>query len=86
MGEILAFNQSEGKVPPWRDLEKITCRMGATSEWSFCRNRGLMRSGPGALIGLRPCNKFVMPFTDMVMSVMHVDLFLASGGGALSGL
>ena len=42
-----------------------------------------MRSGPGALPGLRPCNNFVMPSTDMVMSVMH--LFLASGG-TFSGL
>ena len=39
-----------------------------------------MQSGPGALSGLRPCNNFVMPFTDMAMSVMHVYLFLASGG------
>ena len=39
-----------------------------------------MWSGPGALSGLRPCNNFMMPFSDMVMSVMHVYLFLASVG------
>ena len=39
-----------------------------------------MWSGPGTLSGFRPCSNFMMPFTDMSMSVMLVYLFLASGG------
>ena len=80
MGETLAFNQSEGRKPSIRDFEKMTCKMGATSRQSFRRNRGLMWSGPGALSGFRPCSNFMMPFTEMSMSVMLVYLFLASGG------
>ena len=38
-----------------------------------------MRSGPGALSGFRPCSNFMMPFDDILMSVMLVYLFLASG-------
>ena len=34
---------------------------------------------------LRLCSNFMMPFTDMVMSVMLVDFVLASGG-TFSGL
>ena len=61
----MGFNQSEGKIPSWRDLVKITCRMGATSEWSLFRNKGLMQSGPGALSGFRPCSNFMMPFSGL---------------------
>ena len=39
-----------------------------------------MWSGPGALLSFRPCSNFMMPFTEMSMSVMLVYLFLASGG------
>ena len=38
-----------------------------------------MWSGPGALSGFRLCSNFMMPFTEMSMSVMLVYLFLASG-------
>ena len=72
MGQTLAFYQTEGNVPSWRNLGKITCRMGTTSKWSLFRNKGLMRSGPSALSGFRPCSNFMMPFNDMLMSVMLV--------------
>ena len=35
IGETLTFNQSEGNEPSFRDLEKITCRIGAISQKSF---------------------------------------------------
>ena len=39
-----------------------------------------MGSRLGAPYRLRPCNDFMMPFTDMVIPAMHVYLFLASRG------
>ena len=39
-----------------------------------------MQSGPSALSGLRSYNNVMMQFTDMVMCVINVYLFLASWG------
>ena len=54
MGETFAFSQSDGKELSTSDLENIAYRIGTISRLSFCRSCGLMRSGPGALLGFSP--------------------------------
>ena len=39
-----------------------------------------MLSGSSALSGFRPCSNFMMPFNDMLMSVMLVYFFWLQGG------
>ena len=81
MVETFALSHSDGRDPSYKDLEKMTCRIGATSRQSFYSSRGRIWSGPGALSGVKLCSNLMMPFTEILRSGIFGYLFLMSSGG-----
>ena len=62
--------QSFGTLPVFRDLWKITWRIGAITSRSFWRTRGFIWSGPAALWGFRSFKNLAMPFVETVILSM----------------
>ena len=82
-GETLPYNQSEGNEPSCRDLEKITCGIGAISQQSLWRSKGSW-----SYVWFQALQQFhdTIYRTVYFLHVMvFIELFLASVG-TLSGL